>query len=302
MIYTVTFNPSLDYIVHLEDFLPGTVNRTQSEQMLCGGKGINVSVVLQNLGVDNVALGFIAGFTGKEIVRQLHAFGCRSNFIELPEGLSRVNVKVKAAEESEINGRGPVVGSMALSSLFLQLESLAAGDTLVLAGSIPRTLPSDIYEKILAQLDGRDIRIVVDATCDLLRNVLKYRPFLVKPNKIELAELFDTPIESDADVARYAGALQKLGAQNVLVSLAGDGALLQAADGATYRGRAPQGDVVNSVGAGDSMVAGFLAGCLRGGGLPDALRWGLATGSASAFSSQLARREEVEALLPRVLL
>lgn len=300
MIYTVTFNPSLDYVVHLEDFAAGAVNRTQSEQIFCGGKGINVSVVLQNLGVDNVALGFVAGFTGKEITRQLHALGCRSNFIELPGGLSRINVKIKAAKESEINGRGPAVGSAALGSLFLQLKELAPGDTLVLAGSIPSALPSDIYEKILAQLDGKDVRVVVDATCELLRNVLKYRPFLVKPNKAELAELFGAPIESDADVVRYARALQSLGAQNVLVSLAGDGALLLAADGAAHRGRAPRGAVVNSVGAGDSMVAGFLAGLLQGGSLQDALRWGLAAGSASAFSEQLARREEIEALLPRV--
>lgn len=302
MIYTVTFNPSLDYIVRLADFVPGAVNRTCGEQILCGGKGINVSVVLRNLGVDNVALGFIAGFTGKEIARQLSALGCRSDFIELPTGLSRVNVKIKAAEESEINGRGPAIGPAALDSLFLQLERLAAGDTLVLAGSIPSALPSDIYERILARLDGRGVRAVVDATCDLLRNVLKYRPFLIKPNKAELAELFSAAIENDADVVRYARELQSLGAQNVLVSLAGDGALLLTADGAAHRGRAPRGKVVNSVGAGDSMVAGFLAGLLQGGGLQDALRWGLAAGSASAFSEQLARREEVEALLPHVQL
>lgn len=300
MIYTVTFNPSLDYIVRLEEFTPGAVNRTQSEQIFCGGKGINVSIVLRNLGVDNVALGFVAGFTGKEIMRQLHACGCRSNFIELPSGLSRINVKIKADAESEINGGGPRVDHTALGSLFLQLKQLSAGDTLVLAGSIPGALPSDIYEKILAELVETGIRVVVDATCDLLRNVLKYRPFLIKPNREELAELFGARVESDADVAQYARKLQEMGARNVLVSLAGDGALLCATDGALYRGRAPRGKVVNSVGAGDSMVAGFLAGFLPSGSLQEALRMGLAAGSASAFSAQLACKEEVAALLPKV--
>lgn len=299
MIYTVTFNPSLDYIVRLRQFTPGAVNRTEDERIFCGGKGINVSIVLNNLGVDSVALGFIAGFTGKEIEKRLGAMGCESDFIELPEGLSRINVKVKADEESEINGRGPAIDDASLEGLFTRLKGLKSGDTLVLAGSIPNTLPSDIYERIMAGLIDKDVRVIVDATCGLLLNVLKYKPFLIKPNHHELEEMFGVRIER-GEIAEYAGRLQERGAKNVLVSMAGDGAILLTEDRETYRAAAPKGTVVNSVGAGDSMVAGFLAGYLASGDLVKAFQLGVAAGSASAFSEELAKKDEVNALLAKM--
>jgi len=301
MIYTVTFNPSLDYIVKLDTFKTGEVNRTKTELLYCGGKGINVSIVLKNLGFTSKALGFIAGFTGKEIENRLHALGCASDFIELTNGLSRINVKVKAEEESEINGQGPLIDETALTALFTQLDTLTAGDTLVLAGSIPNTLPSDIYEKIMAHLMNKDIHIIVDATCSLLLNVLKYKPFLIKPNNHELGEMFGVTLKSDDDIITYAKKLQDLGAQNVLISMAGAGAILLTSNKNVYKSQAPKGTVINSVGAGDSMVAGFLAGYLESGDLQKAFKMGIATGSASAFSEELATKAEVEKLLNSLL-
>lgn len=300
MIYTVTFNPSLDYIVGLDHFESGAVNRTKTEQIFCGGKGINVSIVLKNLGVGSTALGFIAGFTGAQIEKKLNERGCSSRFITLDAGLSRINVKIKADAESEINGQGPRISEAALAALFSQLKALQNGDTLVLAGSIPNTLPSDIYEKIMAALMEKDIKIIVDATCDLLLNVLKYKPFLIKPNNHELGEMFGVTLKTDEDIVCYAKKLQARGAQNVLVSMAGDGAMLLTATGEVHRSAAPQGNVVNSVGAGDSMVAGFLTGFLETGSLQTAFQMGVATGSASAFSPELATRPEVEALLKTI--
>ena len=297
MIYTVTFNPSLDYIIGLDQFKMGTVNRTNYEKILCGGKGINVSIVLKNLGIENISLGFIAGFTGKEIKKQLMQFGCNSEFIELPEGLSRINVKIKSDTESEINGQGPLISGDALSQLFYQLDNLQESDILVLAGSIPNTLPSDIYEKIMENLAEKNIRIIVDATSELLLNVLKYRPFLIKPNNHELEELFDVTLNTTEEIIIYAKKLQELGAQNVLISLAGDGAILLTNDQTVYTSNAPKGTVVNSVGAGDSMVAGFIAGLLEYEDFLKAFRFSIATGSASAFSENLATRAEVENLL-----
>jgi 1-phosphofructokinase len=301
MIYTVTFNPSLDYIVKLDTFKTGEVNRTKTELLYCGGKGINVSIVLKNLGFTSKALGFIAGFTGKEIENRLNALGCESDFIELTNGLSRINVKVKAEEESEINGQGPLIDEAALSTLFTQLDTLTAGDTLVLAGSIPNTLPSDIYEKIMAHLMDKDIHIIVDATCSLLLNVLKYKPFLIKPNNHELGEMFGVTLKSDDEIITYAKKLQDLGAQNVLISMAGAGAILLTSNKDVYKSQAPKGTVINSVGAGDSMVAGFLAGYLESGDLQKAFKMGVATGSASAFSEELATKGEVEKLLNSLL-
>jgi len=301
MIYTVTFNPSLDYIVKLDTFKTGEVNRTKTELLYCGGKGINVSIVLKNLGFTSKALGFIAGFTGKEIENRLNKLGCKSDFIELPNGLSRINVKVKAEEESEINGQGPLIDEAALSALFTQLDTLTAGDTLVLAGSIPNTLPSDIYEKIMAHLMDKDIHIIVDATCSLLLNVLKYKPFLIKPNNHELGEMFGVTLKSDDEIITYAKKLQDLGAQNVLISMAGAGAILLTGNKEVYKSQAPKGTVVNSVGAGDSMVAGFLAGYLESGDLQKAFKMGVATGSASAFSEELATKDEVQKLLNSLL-
>jgi 1-phosphofructokinase len=298
MIYTVTFNPAIDYIVRMPEFIAGATNRVNYEQVLGGGKGINVSIVLKNLGIDSTALGFISGFTGKEIIRQLHSFGCKSDFIELPNGFSRINVKIKTNdEETEVNGQGPDIPANAIEELFAKLDKLTAGDTLVLAGSIPKTLPDDIYEKIMARLENRNINIVVDATKNLLLNVLKYRPFLIKPNNHELAEMFNVTLTCNDDIITYAKKLQDMGAKNVLVSMGKDGAILVAEDGSITYSPVPKGKLVNSIGAGDSMVAGFLTGYIETNSNEKAFYMGVATGSASAFSENLATRSEVEALL-----
>ena len=298
MIYTVTFNPAIDYIVRMDKFVPGATNRVNYEQVLGGGKGINVSIVLKNLGHDSTALGFISGFTGKEIVRQLHSFGCQSDFIELENAFSRINVKIKTdQQETEVNGQGPDIPQKAIDELFKKLDKLTAKDTLVLAGSIPKSLPDDIYEKIMERLQNRGIKIVVDATKNLLLNVLKYKPFLIKPNNIELAEMFNVTLNSHEDIVIYAKKLQEMGAENVLISMGKDGAILVANDGTIVHSPVPKGKLVNSIGAGDSMVAGFLTGYIETGKFEDAFYMGVCTGSASAFSENLATRPEVEALL-----
>lgn len=300
MIYTVTFNPALDYIVRLDSFTAGEINRVKYEQVLGGGKGINVSIVLQNLGHQSTALGFLAGFTGKEIIRQLEEFGCQSDFVELPEGFSRINVKVKAETETEINGQGPNITQEAQDKLFAKLDKLTAGDTLVLAGSIPNTLPDDIYQRIMSRLEGKGINIIVDATKQLLLKVLPYKPFLIKPNNHELGEMFDTVLKTQDEIIEHAKKLQAMGARNVLISMAGDGALLVTEDGKVYTSAAPKGTLVNSVGAGDSMVAGFICGYKETNSLEDAFYMGVATGSASAFSENLATRAEADALLKTI--
>ena len=292
MIYTVTFNPSIDYIVRLEQFTAGEINRVNYEQILPGGKGINVSIVLKNLGHESTALGFLAGFTGVAMQQMLHSFGVTDDFVRLNDGFSRINVKIKAESETEINGQGPVITEEAQRALFAKLDRLTSGDTLVLAGSIPNTLPDDIYERIMAHLAGRGIRIVVDATKNLLRRVLKYRPFLIKPNNHELGEMFGVELKTDDDIIFHAKKLQEEGATNVLISMAGDGAILLTSEGT----------LVNSVGAGDSMVAGFLAGFMESdGSYEHAFYMGVATGSASAFSPNLATREEALALLKTIV-
>lgn len=302
MIYTVTFNPSLDYIVRLDSFTAGEINRVNYEQVLGGGKGINVSIVLGNLGHESTALGFTAGFTGEEIKRQLDGFGIKHDFVQLPEGFTRINVKVKADKETEINGQGPDISEAKREELFEKLDTLAEGDTLVLAGSIPKTLPDDIYEKIMARLEGRGIRIIVDAEKKLLLNVLKYHPFLIKPNNHELGDMFGVKLTTDEEIITYAKKLQEKGAQNVLISMAGDGAILLTADGKHYKSPAPKGKLINSVGAGDSMVAGFVTGYIESqGDFETAFHMGVATGSASAFSENLATRPEVEALLKTII-
>ena len=297
MIYTVTFNPSLDYIVAVDNFTCGVVNRTKEEMIFPGGKGINVSIVLNNLGLQSTALGFIAGFTGREISDGVAAMGVASDFIELREGISRINVKIKSQEESEINGQGPMIHDDELEMLYKKLDGIQDGDILVLAGSIPNTLPEDIYEKIMARLQEKDIKIVVDATKDLLINVLKYHPFMIKPNNHELGEMFGVVLKTNDEIIHYAKELQKRGARNVLISMAGDGAILVDENGQTFISAPPKGTVKNSVGAGDSMVAGFIAGYLKSENYEDALKMGLATGSASAFSEGLATKEEVYQLL-----
>lgn len=260
MIYTVTFNPSLDYIVSMKDFQMWKTNRTCAEQMLPGGKGINVSTVLQNLGIENVALGFTAGFTGDELLRRMKTIGFHCDFIHLDNGCSRINIKMKDFDGTEINGMGPVIEPSAIDRLMVKLNQLKAGDTLILAGSIPESMPDSIYRDILAALSRRDILFVVDATKNLLLNVLEYHPFLIKPNNHEPGEIFDVTLATREDVVPYAKKLQEMGAMNVLVSLAGQGAVLVAENGEVHMRPAPEGKLINAVGAGDSMVAGFVAG------------------------------------------
>lgn len=300
MIYTVTFNPALDYVVRVDQFTLGAVNRTVQEHIFYGGKGINVSAVLANLGFANTALGFVAGFTGEEIERGAKTLGFDSDFIHVRKGMSRINVKLKAEDETEINGIGPEIEAGDVQALFGKLERLRQGDVLVLSGSIPASISDTIYEEIMGRLDGRGIHIAVDATKELLLNVLQYRPFLIKPNNHELGEMFGTVIESEDEIIRYARILQERGAVNVLISMAGDGAVLVAENGEIYRRKPPKGTVKNSVGAGDSMVAGFIAGYLESGSYGEALKLGTAAGSASAFSDGLATGEAIRELYRRM--
>ena len=296
MIYTVTFNPSLDYIVTVNDFRLGETNRTASEQMLPGGKGINVSTVLENLGFDNTALGFVAGFTGREIVSKVRELGFQSEFIELDEGWSRINIKMKDFDGTEINGQGPAISGAALQALLEKLDGLKEGDVLVLAGSIPASIPETIYAEIMKRLDGKRVLTVVDATNDLLMEVLPYHPFLIKPNQHELGAIFGVELDTQESVVPYARKMQEQGALNVLVSMGGKGAVLLDADGEVHMLPVPEGTLVNAVGAGDSMVAGFLAGWLGKKDYEHAFRMGVSAGSASAFSERLATRAEVETL------
>ncbi|MEW8955996.1 1-phosphofructokinase [Clostridium sp.] len=300
MIYTITFNPALDYIVRVEDFNLGSLNRTSYEEIYPGGKGINVSMVLKNLEVNNIALGYVAGFTGDEIERRVKAFGCNTDFIKLKEGMSRINVKLKSTKESEINGRGPDIDKEDLDLLYSKLEGLKEGDILVLAGSTPETLPKDIYENIMERLEKNNIKFIVDATGKLLLNVLKYKPFLIKPNHHELGELFNVDIKNEEEIIHYGNKLIEMGAENVLISMAGDGAIFITSSGEVIKSKAPKGDVKNSVGAGDSMVAGFLAGYLKNFNLKEGFKMGVATGSASAFSNGLATKKEVYKLLDEI--
>ena len=300
MIYTVTFNPSLDYIVAVEDFKLGLTNRTSSELMLPGGKGINVSTVLMNLGIENTALGFTAGFVGDEIVRRLEEMGVKSDFIKISDGVSRINLKLKSIDGTEINGMGPEISTDKVQELMDRLDSLGEGDVLFLAGSIPSSMPDDMYEKIMARLDGKGVMIVVDATKDLLMNVLKYHPFLVKPNNHELGEIFGVELKTREDVVPYGKKLQEKGAANVLISMAGEGAVLIAANGEVFMEPAPKGKLINGVGAGDSMVAGFMAGWMEKKDYEYAFHMGISAGSASAFSENLATREEIEKVYRQV--
>ena len=299
MIYTVTFNPAIDYVVRADGIKLGSVNRTASEEIYFGGKGINVSAVLAELGVKSKALGFTAGFTGEAIENGVRDMGIEADFVRLPEGNSRINVKLRAAEETEINGQGPHISDEALAELFAKLDNIRGGDTLILAGSIPNSLPSDIYERILERLSGRDIRFVADATGKLLLNVLKYRPFLIKPNNFELGELFGAGIQNDGDIIKYASELQKAGARNVLVSMAEKGALLLDETGDIHRCGVCRGELKNSVGAGDSMLAGFIAG-IDSGDYDYALRLGTACGGATAFSDGLAAKSLIDELMKQL--
>lgn len=301
MIYTVTLNPSLDYIVSVEEFKLGLTNRTDSELILPGGKGINVSTVLSNLGIENTALGFVAGFTGDEIIRRLENMGIHAEFIRLSEGFSRINFKLKSVEGTEINGQGPQIQEADVRKLTEQLERVKEGDTLFLAGSIPASMSNDTYRNIMADLQDRKLRIVVDAAGDLLLRVLEYRPFLIKPNHHELGEIFGVGLQPGEAVIPYGRRLQQMGAGNVLISMAGAGAALIAEDGSVYMASAPEGELKNGVGAGDSMAAGFMAGWMERQDYEYAFRMGVAAGSASAFSENLATGDEIRRLYERVV-
>lgn len=299
MIYTVTFNPAIDYVVHTDDMKTGSVNRSSKEEIYFGGKGINVSWVLSELGIKSKALGFVAGFTGKAIEDGIKAKGIETDFVHLEKGFSRINVKIKSSEETELNGQGPVITDEAIKELYSKLNKLEDGDTLILAGSIPNTLPSDIYEKILEYISSKDIKIVVDATKDLLLKVLKFRPFLIKPNNHELGEMFGIELKTNEEIIKYARRLKDMGAVNVLISMAGDGAILIDKDDNVQTCGVCKGKVKNSVGAGDSMVAGFVAGSVDGD-YEYALKLGTASGGATAFSDGLAKKDEIFRLLEQL--
>ncbi|HNZ98494.1 1-phosphofructokinase [Ruminococcus sp.] len=299
MIYTVTFNPAIDYVVHTDGMKLGDVNRSSHEEIYFGGKGINVSVVLAELGVASKTLGFTAGFTGKAIEQGVCSMGIEADFVRLERGNSRINVKIKSDEETELNGQDPDISTEALEKLFAKLDKLVDGDTLILAGSIPGTLPSDIYEKILERLSDRSIKTVVDATGDLLMNVLKYRPYLVKPNDRELEEIFGVTLTTQEQVAEYAEKLRSMGARNVLVSMAEKGAVLLDENGVLHKCGVCSGKVRNSVGAGDSMVAGFVAGMMNGD-FDHAMKLGTACGGATTFSDGLAKRSLIDELMKQL--
>ena len=299
MVYTITFNPAIDYVVYTDQMETGKTNRSKCEQIYFGGKGINVSLVLNELGIKSKALGFTAGFTGDAIEKGIAAAGIDTDFVHLDNGFSRINVKIRLKDETELNGQGPYISEEAIRQLFNKLDKLIDNDTLVLAGNIPSSLPSDIYEKILEYLAGKKLRIVVDATKDLLLNTLKYKPFLIKPNDYELSEMFGVNLDSIDDIAIYAAKLKEMGASNVLVSMAGNGALLIDEHGTIHKCGVCKGTVKNSVGAGDSMVAGFIAGynC----GYEYAIKLGTAAGGATAFSDGLAKKELIYQLLGQLI-
>lgn len=301
MIYTVTFNPSLDYIVSVENFRLGLTNRTSFELILPGGKGLNASTVLMNLGIENTALGFIAGFTGEEIRTEVERIGVKAEFIQLEEGISRINMKLKSVDGTEINGRGPNINGEKITEMMERLKKLKEGDILILAGSIPSAMPKDIYSEIMRELTGKGVLVVVDATKELLMNVLEYHPFLIKPNNHELGEIFNVSLKTREEVIPYARKLQEKGAGNVLVSMAGEGAVLVSEDGSVFESPAPKGVLVNAVGAGDSMVAGFMAGWLKKKDYEHAFYMGIAAGSASAFSEYLATGTEIEVVYKNLI-
>ncbi len=296
MIYTVTLNPSIDYVVKLDDLKKGDINRTLEEYVYPGGKGINVSLILKELGYESCALGFVSGFTGVYIQSILGEKNLKSDFINLENGFTRINVKVKSQEETEINGQGPHICKEKLDMLYEKIDKLNSDDILVLAGSIPSTLDEKLYENIMARIQNKNIKVVVDATKKLLLNVLKYKPFLIKPNNHELEEMFNVKLENIDDVIFYGNKLKEMGAQNVLVSMGKDGALLITKDNQILRSNVGRGIVKNSVGAGDSMVAGFIGGYLKNNKYEDALILGAASGSATAFSYDLATNDFIKTI------
>ena len=300
MIYTITFNPALDYISQVENFKIGKINRTKTEKILPGGKGLNVSTVLKNLGIESTALGFIAGFTGKELKRNIEEKGIKTDFIKVEKGITRINVKISSNEETALNGNGPEITEEDINKLLEKIEKITKEDMVILAGNIPRCINNDIYEIICKTLERNNVTFVVDATKELLMNVLKYKPFLIKPNKEELEETFKEKIETKEEIIVHAKKLQQMGALNVLISLGGEGAILVTTEEKEYYSKAPKGKVLNTVGAGDSMVAGFIAGYEQSGDFEQAFKMGIATGSASSFSMNLATAEEVANLLKEI--
>lgn len=299
MIYTVTLNPSIDYVVRLESLVTGITNRTTSEEYYFGGKGINVSCVLAELDLESTAFGFVAGFTGEAIEKGIRNDKIITDFIKLEKGISRINIKIKAGEETEINCQGPHIEGNELLRLLNKVDRINDGDTIVIAGNVPNTMPDDVYERILERIKGKKVRIVVDATKKLLLNSLKYKPFLIKPNRQELSEIFETEVSTEADIEKYAKELQKLGAQNVLISLGGDGAMLIDEFGEKHKQGVLKEKVINTVGSGDSMVAGFIAGYEKEHSYPYALKLGSACGNATAFLSGLATKEKINELLKK---
>lgn len=293
MVYTVTFNPALDYVMNLNKLSTDDINRTESEELYYGGKGINVSAILSRLGIPNIALGFTAGFTGKKLREMLIADGIKNDFVELEKGFTRINVKIKYSKELDINANGPEITDDKITELFTRLKQLKEGDYLVLAGSVPPSLPDDLYSTILRELYGRGVRAVVDTTGNQLLNVLKYKPFLIKPNHHELAEIFGEEMDSAEKITVFAEKLKEMGAVNVLVSRGGDGAVLVDGDGGVHIAGAVKGRLINSVGCGDSMVAGFIAGYIKSGDYKDALKLSVASSAATAFSKELAKAEEI---------
>ena len=297
MIYTVTLNPSIDYVIKVDKLTTGNINRVNEEHVYPGGKGINVTRILKSLDNDNIALGFVSGFTGDYIINSLQELNLKSDFIKVKKGFTRINVKVKSEEETEINGQGPKISEEELNQFYKVIDKLVDGDILILSGSIPSCLDERLYESIMKKVEDRDIKVIVDATKNLLLNVLKYKPFFIKPNNHELAEMFNVELNSTEDVVFYARKLKEMGAQNVLISMGKDGALLVTENDEVFASSVAKGEVVNSVGAGDSMVAGFIAGYLKSNSYEEALRLGAA---ATAFSSDLATREFIDKLVDEI--
>lgn len=297
MIYTITFNPALDYITQVENFKIGKINRTKVEKILPGGKGLNVSIVLNNLKIKNTAIAFIGGFTGEELKNKIENYGIGTDFIKVTDGITRINIKINSDEETAINGQGPQIMEKEIKELLEKIDKMKNNDIVVISGNIPNGVPKTIYETICEKLAKKEILYIVDATRELLINVLRYKPFLIKPNKEEIEETFNVKLNNIEEIKTYARKLQEMGAQNVLVSLGGEGALLISKDKKEYYSKAPKGKVINTVGAGDSMVAGFLTGFLKTNKYENAFKMGIATGSASAFSENLATEEDVEKIL-----
>lgn len=300
MIYTVTFNPALDYVMKVEKLRFDDINRTFGEELYYGGKGINVSAILSRLGMENTALGFKAGFTGEKLEELLRADGINTDFIALKNGMTRINVKVKAETELDINAVGPSIEKEEVEKLFDKIRNIKKGDVIVLAGSVPGALPSDIYEKILSVTSQAGVEAVVDSTGDLLLNVLKYHPFLIKPNNFELGDLFGVKIKDETEIEKYAKLLQEKGARNVLVSRGKDGATLVTEDGAVHTIGIIPGKPLNSVGCGDSMVAGFVAGYIEKRDYAYALKLGSACSNATAFSYGLADKAGIDDAFSRL--